>query len=202
MEEYKSNSHRSREIQKGMEPEKRADKIVTGEVTIKKKNEIQKFAGEFIAEDLRTIGSHIWNDIVVPNVKDTFFDMVTRGLSMLMFGDRDRGGKKPKAFKSSYTDYYKSDRDRQVVEETRARSRFDYDDIVIRNRGDAEHVLYEMEDYIDRYKYVTVLDLYDMLGRTAPFTAERYGWTDISNARLRHVRDGYKLDLPRPMPLD
>lgn len=201
MEDYKSNSHRSRELQKAA-PEKRAGKIVTGDVTIKKKNEIQKFAGEFISEDLNNVGSYIWNDIIVPNIKDTFFNIFTNGLGMLLFGDRNRGTKGPASSKRSYSDYYKSDRDRHIVEDTRARSRFDYDDIIIRSRGDAESVLYEMEDYIDRYKYVTVLDLYDFLGRTAPFTAERYGWTDISNARLRHVRDGYKLDLPKPLPLD
>ena len=202
MEEYKSNSHKSREGVKAPAPEKRAGKIVTGDVTIKKKNEIQKFASEFISEDLSNVGSYIWNDIIVPNIKDTFFNIITNGLGMWLFGERDGLRKGSSGPKRSYTDYYKSDRDRRVVEETRTRNRFDYDDIVIRSRGDAEHVLYEMEDYIDRFKYVTVLDLYDMLGRTAPFTSDRYGWTDISTARLRHVRDGYKLDLPRPMPLD
>ena len=121
---------------------------------------------------------------------------------MALFGQNDRSRRTSSGSNKSYSDYYRSDKDRRVVEEPRSRSRFDYDEIILRTRGDAENVLSEMDEYIDKYKYVTVLDLYDMLGRTAPYTADRYGWTDIRNAYARRVRDGYKLELPRPLPLD
>lgn len=202
MENYKSNSHKSREELRNSAPDKKAGKVITGDVTIKKKNEIRKFADTFISEDAPNVMSYIVNDIVVPAIKDTFFDIITNGLAMTLFGGTDKVRKTSSGSKRSYSDYYKSDKERHIVEEPRSRSRFDYDEIIIRTRGDAENVLAEMDDYIANYKVVSVLDLYDMLGRTAPYTADRYGWTDIRNAYARRVRDGYKLELPRPMPLD
>ena len=59
-----------------------------------------------------------------------------------------------------------------------------------------------MNDIIARYDYVRVLDLYDMAELTAPFTANRYGWTNLKNAYVDRVRDGYIIRLPRAMPLD
>lgn len=203
MEDYKSNSHKSREGLKNNAPHKKAEKIVTGDVTVKQ-NEIRKFAGIFVSEDVHTVASYIWNDIIVPSIKDTFFSTITNGLDIFLYGRNGKRGKtaSSSSSRSSYSDYYKSDKDRRVVDEPRVRSRFDYDEIVIRTRGDAERVLAEMDDYISRFKVVSVLDLYDFIGQTAPYTADSYGWTDIRDARVRPVRNGYKLELPKPMPID
>ena len=84
----------------------------------------------------------------------------------------------------------------------RSSSRFDYDDIVIESRGEAEAVLIQMDDLIERYGFVSVLDLYDMCELTAPYTSDKYGWTDLRTARVVPVRKGYVLKLPRALPLD
>ena len=55
---------------------------------------------------------------------------------------------------------------------------------------------------IEEFGMASVLNLYDLIGVTAPFTADKYGWTDIRNATAVRVRDGYLLKLPRVMPLD
>lgn len=47
MEEYKSNSDKSRQEQR----EKKVEAVVTGKAKTRKKGEIQKFADVFIAED-------------------------------------------------------------------------------------------------------------------------------------------------------
>lgn len=204
MEEYKPNSYKSKEVQKTNVPEKRATKVVTGPVKVKKKSELAKFADTFIAEDAENVKSYIWEGVVIPTIKDTFFEIITGGLSMLLFGKRTGSSKTSTGSKISYTSYYGRDRDRDVRrdDEPRSRSRFDYEDIVIPSRGEAEGVLIQMEELIDRYKVCSVLDLYDMLDRTAPYTADRFGWTSIRNARVERVRDGYMLRLPKVLPLD
>lgn len=206
MEDYKSNSFKSKEAANTKVPEKRATKVVNGPVTVKKKSELNKFVNKFAAEDTESIGGYIWEGVAVPMIKDLFFEIITTGFSMFLFGKRSTTNTKTSTgSKISYSSYYTSrDRDRDVRrdEEPRTRNRFDYEDIVIPSRGEAENVLIQMEELVDRYGYVTVLDLYDMLDRTAPYTADRFGWTNTKNARVERVRSGYMLRLPKALPLD
>jgi hypothetical protein len=44
--------------------------------------------------------------------------------------------------------------------------------------------------------------MYDMADLTAPFTGNKYGWTDIRGASVERVYDGYIIKLPRAMPIE
>ena len=59
-----------------------------------------------------------------------------------------------------------------------------------------------MVDLIDTYGFVTVADMYDMAGLQAPYTSNKYGWTNIRTAETVRGRDGYMLKLPKAMPID
>ena len=59
-----------------------------------------------------------------------------------------------------------------------------------------------MYDVIEQYEVVSVSDLYDMADLVAPHTGNRYGWTDLRNAEVIRVRDGYVIKLPRALPID
>lgn len=209
MEEYRGNSHKSREAAKTPTPptpEKRVEKVVTKEVKLKQKSGVRKVVDMFIVEDVGTALSYAWSDIVVPASKKVVYDMITNVFDIIFYGANSRDRKSSSGSKVSYGRFYEKerdrDRDRRGSSEPRARNRFDYEDIVIASRGEAENVLIQMEELIERYNYVTVLDLYDMLDRTAPYTADRYGWTTIKNASVVRDRDGYLLNLPKAMPLD
>lgn len=80
---------------------------------------------------------------------------------------------------------------------------FDIEDIVFEDVLEADTVRENMLEIIDQYGVVTVADLYDMTDLTAPYTATKYGWTDLSdeNVHIVRVRDGYILKLPTPLPL-
>lgn len=69
MEEYKPNSHKSKEEQQTAPPEKKVEKVVSGSVKSRKKSEIQKFADVFIQEDAQKVKSYILMDVLVPAVK-------------------------------------------------------------------------------------------------------------------------------------
>ena len=70
-------------------------------------------------------------------------------------------------------------------------------------RGEAEMVREQMLDIIERYGFVTVADVYDMADLTAPYTSNKYGWTNIRNAETMRLRDGgFVLKLPKAMPID
>ena len=61
MEEYKPNSHKSKEEQRESDalPEKKVGKVITGSAKSKKKGEMQKFADVFISEDVGNVKSYI-----------------------------------------------------------------------------------------------------------------------------------------------
>ena len=196
MDDLRPNSHKFREDQK--DAERKVAKVVTGGVKTKKKSEVRKLTDIFVSEDVSKVKSYILMDVLVPAIKKAISDIVTNGIDMMLYGEsRDR--KKTVGDYVSYRNY--SDR-RDDRRDTRARTSFDYDDIIFSTRADAEAVREQMDDMIDRYGVVTVADLYDSVQLTAPYTANKYGWTNIRTADIVRIRDGYVIKLPRAMPID
>ena len=60
-----------------------------------------------------------------------------------------------------------------------------------------------MYQALEKYKIVTVATLYDLVGMTCPYTADRYGWTDLYGSEVVRINGGeYVLRLPRIMAID
>lgn len=197
MEEYKSNSHKSKDEEK----KKEVNKVVTGEVKTKKKNEVQKFADTFISEDIANVRSYILMDVLVPALKKAISDVVTNGIDMILYGEPGRTKKSTTASKVSYRSYYDRTSDRDDYISSRRRG-FEYEDIILETRGEAEEVLMRMDELIDTYGIVSVGDLYDLVGIQGDYTVNKYGWTNIRNAQVIRVRDGYMIKLPKALPLN
>ena len=199
MEDYKPNSHRSKEDQPNSVEKKEISKVVTGKV-VKKKNVGRKLTDMFISEDVNNIKSYVIMDVLVPAVKKAISDIVTNGIDMMLYGETGRT-KKTSSGSISYRDYYDSNRNRDN-RYTASRTRYSYDDIVLDSRTEAEEVLVRMQEIIDTYQVVSVADLYDLVGIRGSFTDNKYGWTNIRNASVEHVRDGYMLKLPKALAID
>lgn len=198
MEEYKSNSHKSREEQKETPiSEKKVEKIIGGSVKTKKKNGIQKFTDAFAADDLDAIKTYILEDIVIPAIKDVVLDAVKAFL-----GVENRSNKRSTASKISYRSYYDKANDRDGYNSSRTKNGYNYDDIILDNRGEAEEVLSRMDELIATYGLVSVADLYDLVGISCNYTDNKYGWTNICSASVVRIRDGYLIKLPRALPLN
>lgn len=203
MEEYKPNSHKSKEEQRTAEAsKKKVEKVVRGSVKARKKSEIQKFADVFIQEDAQKVKSYILLDVLVPAVKKAISDIVTNGVDMILYGETGRTKKSSSASKVSYRSYYDKRDDRRDYNSNRTRTGYDYDDVVLDNRGEAEDVLARMDELVVTYGLVSVADFYDLVGITGNYTDNKYGWTDIRSASVMRVRDGYMIKLPRALPLN
>ena len=198
---YASNSHKSREEQAASEGRQKLDKVVTGTAKTRKKNDIRKFADVFISEDAKNVKQYVLMDIVVPTIKKAIIganDMILNG------GNSTVGGHSTTS-KVSYRKYYDEPRstDRYRQADTRPRTRFDHEDIVFESRGEAEAVLVQMGEVIDIYGFVTVADMYDLAGLTEPYTANKYGWTNIRSAEIVRINGGgYVIKLPKASPID
>ena len=203
MQDYKPNSHRFKEEQKNgksdLPAEKKVEKVVKGTVKTKKKTGLNKLTDVFISEDANSVKSYIFMDVLVPAIKNTILDIITDSANMIFGGNK----KHSSGSKVSYRNYYDDKRyGRSRFDEPKTRSRFDYDDLIFENRGEAENVLDQMDAMIERYGVVTVSDMYDMADLTAPYTANRYGWANTRNMEIKRIREGYIIQTPRPMPID
>lgn len=205
MSEYKPNSNKYKEEQKNAAlTERKIEKVVNGPVKTKKKNDIRKFADIFISEDVSNVKSYVLMDVLVPAVKKAISDIVTDGIDMILYGGTGRGKANGgnRGTYVSYNRFSEKGSDRRDATEPRAKSRYDFDELIFDSRGAAEAVRIQMEEVIERYGFVTVADMYDMAGLTEPYTSNKYGWMNIRTAEVVRVRDGYVIKLPKASPID
>ena len=200
MENYVSNSNKKTEETTPKVQETRTiQKAANGR--IKKKSSLAKAAGSFLQDDIDSVKDYIINDVLKPAIKRTISEMVRNGIDMLLYGEVKHDGKRSSSI--SYRDYYDRDRDhRDRRDEPRSKSVFEYDDIIYDTRSEAETVLELMTELIEKYRVASVSDLYEFSKLTGPYTGNRYGWTDISDARIIHSRDGYMIRFPKAKALD
>lgn len=203
---YTPNSHKYREEQKqnsAAPVEKRVQKVVKNPVKTKK-NEVRKFADIFISEDITSVKNYIFMDVLVPAIKKAIYDIVTNGVDMFLYGGTGKNKTTTSGSKVSYRSYYdqKNGSGHRSSETTKTHNGFEYDDIIFDNRGEAEAVKQQMQAAIGRYGFVTIADLYDMVDLPAPYTSQKYGWSDMSTVEVVRVRDGYMLKLPRANTID
>lgn len=203
-QEYKPNSHKSKEESPKPAEKKKVEKVVTGVVKTKK-NELRKFTDIFISEDVSNVKNYIFMDVLVPAIKKAVSDIVTNGIDMILYGDSGRNRRNTNASGVSYRSYYDQRREdeRRYSSVPVSRTRYSYDDIILNTRGEAEEVLARMDELIDTYGIASVADLYDLVGLTGDYTDNKYGWTNIRSAEVVRDRDGgYRLKMPKALPIN
>lgn len=204
--DYTPNSHKFKAEQQASTEKKKVDKVISG--TAKRKPDTaRKLTNLFAPGDMSSIKEYLIMDIIVPATKKMVSEIVRNGIDMLMWGESGRGKNySGNSDKVSYRSYYgsnDSNRNSNNNSGSRTRSVFDYDNIVIPTRQEAEEVIRRMDEIIEIYQMVSVADLYDLCGITDHnYMNAKYGWMNIRTAEVVRVRDGYVLKLPRAMPLD
>ena len=200
--ECKPNSNKYKQEQAELAAERpKINKVVTGNVK-RSKNGGSKLADVFISEDVSNVKNYILMDVIVPAIKKAISDVITNGIDMLLYGSNGRtNANRSTASTISYNRYYGRD-DHPRTSDPVQTSRYSYDTITLDTRGEAEEVLARMDEIIDTYKMVRVADFYDLVGVTGNYTDNKYGWTNIRNAEVVRVRDGYRIKLPRALPID
>lgn len=207
MEDYKPNSNRFKESQRKEQndiKERKVEKIVTGVVKTKKKSKFDQAMGNFISEDAKNVKSYVFGEVLIPAIKKAISDIVTDGIDIILYGESRGRNKRSTADRVSYRNYYDNGSSRPRMNERQAimAGSYSYDDIILSSRGEAEDVLTRMDELMDTYGLVRVADLYDLVGITGNYTDNKYGWTNIRNASIERVRDGYMIRMPRAVPID
>lgn len=183
-------------------PDKKVEKVVSGEVVRKHKSRAQKVAETFFGGDLREVASFTITDVFVPAAKNLIFETLTKGFERLLWNNdpvpTSRGG-------MQHFNYSKQSTSRnRAASRSWSRSQreaFDIADITLPSRQDAENVLTRMYDMLEAYHMVTVGEFYGLVGITPEYTDEKWGWKNLHGANVQSVRDGYRINLPRPEEL-
>ena len=199
-----SNSDKSKSEHK--KEEKKIQKVVTGNVTVKKKGFFKKFKNSMISEDANSVGGYVVSDIVIPMVKDLVYNSIRGALDMILWGGSSVGkrGRKNVPYNSlndgGTYHYNGSSNSSNNVSHNKQKMNdyYNISEVMFDTRRDAEAVLETLRMVLEEFPSVSVAEFYDTLGQTAPHTTYKYGWTSLIDADVRSCRDGYYIDCPAP----
>jgi len=185
--------------------------VVKGPVIQQKPSFLKKVKDSFFGEE-GNIGEFVVYDILVPAFRNTLSDM-GYGIVEMLFGRGRTGG-------YGYTDRVVRDRGRSYVsynsvsERDRSRGmndrrdidrgdrvRHDFGNIIYSNRDEAEDVLSHLVDLTIEYGEATVAALYELSKIESTPQDNNYGWTNLRDAYVDRVRNGYIIKFPQVRPL-
>lgn len=179
---------------------------IEGKVSIKKTSE----ASKRIRSSAKEIEKYTIEEVLLPGLKNAVWDIITTGLDILLYGESTPGSRHGRNdFKrpaTSLVNYASTSNMRGMgqarrtnVNRVKARPE---DDIIFERKADADMVLDGLREAIENFGTVSVQTLFDMCDKTAPWTANKYGWMDLEDAYVERTRDGYILKMPRSLPLE
>lgn len=181
------NSHRYK-AEQAKASEKKVQKIVSGNVKTRKKSEMSKFKDTIFAEDVNSVKSYLFIDVIIPAIKKAIFETVTNGVDMMLYGEV-RGKKRSSYDQVSYRDYSKSDRPYS----SRSSTSFDLDEIKKSSVGSLKQAMTIFaEEHSDELAH-GVFDAeveklfpeYELLKKGEPETLERdQSWIDAAISKV------------------
>lgn len=204
MEQFKGNSDVSKQ-----QSERAPIQPVTSDVKVKKENSL---ARKFFAQDAKSTARGVNDDIVIPGLKNLIVNILKKSVDYLFLGRSapndgyTRYGSVYPTNSRSVT-YGSSSPSFGMVAPVQAQQRssiYAVNDILFNERGDAEEVLTRMNETIARYGMVSVLDFYDLINKSSMSTPtdNKYGWKDLSGARVDRSLEGYRILFPKVIPLE
>lgn len=76
--------------------------------------------------------------------------------------------------------------------------------IEVDSQSEASQVLAYADQLIQKYDYLSVHDLYELIGQLGTFNDTKIGWTDLEKVTTDRTIDGLSTAImfPDPLPLD
>lgn len=194
-------------------PEKKIEKVVSGEVVTKKRPLGKRFMETFFGGDVKNAAQYIVAEVLLPEARRLIVEMAWKGTERVVFGDsrgtRPRSPQYGTGTRYNYSGFSGSDprpqlsRSRahlpdQASRPTTAASRSRADDlyIILATREEAERVLEQLMLIIEKYEVTSIADLHELVGLPTSHVEQKWGWDRLNDVVIRQVREGYLLDLP------
>lgn len=215
MEEFPPNSNVSKEKAKPQpeKPQKELEKVVSGEVVKRKKPLGRRFKEVFFAGDFKTAAGAVMMGVALPAIKNLIFDAGQEALRRVLWNAQRDPRVHRRASGNDYNPTIRYDRISSSRSDPRGDPRgrdprrnesgnYNIGELIVPSSSDdADMVLEKMRWIIDNYDVVSVGDLYELLGLPSAYTDNNWGWSNLVNAEVKAVREGWLLDLPDPEPI-
>jgi hypothetical protein len=209
---YEGNSFKQKQkrLEEEREQPKKVQKVVKNKVRVKKQSELDKLVDTMFVGRASEIGESLISDILIPAFKQTVSNLVTNGISMLLYNEKDvktyNSGniKRMNGSVITRTDYSTQSNNRVAYRQKGEIGGYTYPKVYFEDRLDADKVFANMQDQVERYDQVSVRAYCEMTGTQFSRIDEDYGWDkqDLVYARIRSTRDGWIINLPRPQRLE
>lgn len=213
--DYAGNSNKAKEEAEEKtsvpaKPEKNLEKVVTGKVVQKERGFGRKFKDVFFqGESIKSVSQYVFWEKMLPSVRDMVFDLWSESGHRALYGSGIRKGSDQRRQRVSYNNPMASRRmaDPRTQDQRGTRlphqpphpyrqNRREANDIVMASKEDAQSVLDTMIECVDKYGVVSLADLYELVGLPLATIDQKWGWTYLTSADIRQVREGFLLELP------
>lgn len=173
--------------------------VATG--TKKKRSTADKVTESLFADDLQTTANYIIKDVALPYIRNMLADTAKKTIDAIFYGI---GGKTGGTYSTpvSRVNYgsYSTQNSVPVANKNSAYG-YNYSDLTFHEAGAAEEVIRALKGTIAQYGIASVADLYDFSNVPSTYTDNKYGWTNVDDARIIRTSDGWLLKMPRIMPI-
>lgn len=171
-------------------PMPKNQKVISGSAKKSEKGKIIRAI--FSNDDVVDLKHHLVYEVLIPTVKRAASESLTKAVNAI-FGTHVSV---PRDSISGRTDYHGASDRREST--SRVRSVLDYDDIIVGSYEEADTVIQKMLDQLEEFHMVRISDLYELVGLTAPYTGNSYGWRNLDGARPVAVSEGeWLIKLPK-----
>ena len=178
--------------------------VSSDEIHVKKKSKAENFFSNFISDLVINVVVPAIERTATNLVSDTF-DASKRALLSAMNFDKNVTASSKTSdnpVRISYNDYYNRFNNGGPGTFTPVVNDYAYNDITFETMGKAELVLSLLKDVVRRKKYATVGDYYSLCGIPTAPTDFNFGWMRLDNVQISMHPQGYKIKLPKAMPID
>ena len=194
--------------EKPAKPEKNIQKVVTGKAIERKKTFGEKVHDVFIGGEIKTAGSYILAEVLLPALRAMIVEATSKGVERMIYGDTsprrssssfgrtriqynnpvERFGAPPRAFLPGQSMAARPNR--QSI-----------NDIVLASREDAEAVVEQLAIIVDQYDVASVADLKTLVDITPNWVDQNWGWDSVHYVDIRQTRDGWLVSFPEVVPI-
>lgn len=208
-EKYKPNSYKAKA------EERKIEKAIKGSAKIHEKTLGEKLKDTLFGDGVDNVGEYLVLDVLIPALKDTVSDAITKGVDLILFGEtRSRGNVSTRRKSGSYVSYNNYSKTSTSREDNMARrARFDFSGIefedemidgeFVSGEEKAYDVLDAVNDWLDMYDgEITISQFLQFAGVTPRHNDEKWMWTNIDNARvLQNGSGNWYIRMPQPKPV-
>lgn len=188
-------------------PKKDIQKVVSTDAVQRPKSIGRRFKALFSGGEAKGALKYIVADVMIPALRNLVVDATTKGVERIVYGNSPPRRYEPGRPRVSYNSPSVVDRyarrpgmlpDQPPYSRGR---RQEVSEIILTSREDAELVVERLTDIIDKYDVASVADLHELVGLPSSHVDNKWGWSVLTYANVRQIREGYLIDLPPAEPI-